>query len=612
MKKDSRFNLQNVTLVSGGALFILAAVFARQLNIDNNDRWGSGRFVLLGCGIFLWFVLFWLHSASFRTQTALWFHSLPFVTACRERMSRLSEWWSGSAWVRWQTLAYRRLAALPGLRYLAVDKERQARFWAAIGLGLTILVYTWLATAGTMTRLTPISSFIDKQAEAFLHGQYYLLDEPPAELLALDNPYDLAQRANVKYLWDASLYQGKYYLYWGPFPALLECGYRLLTHQALGDEAFGFLFLVLLAGITTLWLLELRRIFAPNSKPIWMLFFVLMAGLVSPIGFDISWLSVYVVSALSAQFFLFCALFLARKGFYGRDIGWWRWALAGLLLGLVLSARINLILVVGWTSLFLIVQTAIYHRKDWHKRARQVLVMGLPLALVIGLIMAYNAARFDSPFEFGSRYQLTVTNINDFYGSVVSASYIPANLYIYLFQPPGLKADFPFLYSNWLKENSWPFFIRLQKGYLFTDPVDGLLWTAPFLVFLWFPLKKIFHSLGEWRQKNRLTFNRQQISLLGLFLGGGLIAIVFILFFYYPTMRYLIDGIPSLILVAVIGAWMWLADGKAGWLKSLFVFLLCFITIICGFLLCINGSHDYFEQANPDLYFRLIAFFSGG
>src|SRR5450432_68814 len=57
-------------------------------------------------------------------------------------------------------------------------------------------------------------------AEGFLHGHTYLSVEPAPELLKLKDPYDPV--ANPPYrMWDTSRYQGKFYLYQGPVPALV-------------------------------------------------------------------------------------------------------------------------------------------------------------------------------------------------------------------------------------------------------------------------------------------------------------------------------------------------------------------------------------------------------
>src|SRR6187455_485414 len=87
--------------------------------------------------------------------------------------------------------------------------------------GLVLLFYLWLVTLGLWTDFPPSTNYYDLQANAFLHGQLALEVEPDPALLALENPYEPADRENIPVLWDATLYQGKYYLYWGPVPAVL-------------------------------------------------------------------------------------------------------------------------------------------------------------------------------------------------------------------------------------------------------------------------------------------------------------------------------------------------------------------------------------------------------
>src|SRR5262249_46036284 len=56
--------------------------------------------------------------------------------------------------------------------------------------------------------------------DAFRAGQTSLRVQPPAALLALPDPFDPVANASLR-LHDASLYHGKYYLYFGPTPALV-------------------------------------------------------------------------------------------------------------------------------------------------------------------------------------------------------------------------------------------------------------------------------------------------------------------------------------------------------------------------------------------------------
>src|SRR5207253_27783 len=76
------------------------------------------------------------------------------------------------------------------------------------------------------------TDYYNLQSDAFLDGHLSLLVRPANALLALPDPYDPV--ANGPYrLHDLALYKGRYYLPWGPTPALtLFIPFRLL---GLGD-----------------------------------------------------------------------------------------------------------------------------------------------------------------------------------------------------------------------------------------------------------------------------------------------------------------------------------------------------------------------------------------
>ena len=41
-------------LAVAGLLLVMAAIFARQVGLDNNDHWGIGRYLLAAAGVSLW------------------------------------------------------------------------------------------------------------------------------------------------------------------------------------------------------------------------------------------------------------------------------------------------------------------------------------------------------------------------------------------------------------------------------------------------------------------------------------------------------------------------------------------------------------------------------
>jgi hypothetical protein len=97
-------------------------------------------------------------------------------------------------------------------------QTRQIRAITALILVLTGVTQLWIVSAGRWTDWPEHTSHYAKLAEAFLHGQVSLLVKPSPQLLALPDPYD--PYANIRYkIHDLSLYEGNYYLPWGPVPA---------------------------------------------------------------------------------------------------------------------------------------------------------------------------------------------------------------------------------------------------------------------------------------------------------------------------------------------------------------------------------------------------------
>ncbi len=70
----------------------------------------------------------------------------------------------------------------------------------------------------------------------FAHGQTAFRMPPPPELLALPDPYDPAQNPPYR-LHDASLYEGRWYLYFGPSPVVLYLPLRVIGVEVLDQFA---------------------------------------------------------------------------------------------------------------------------------------------------------------------------------------------------------------------------------------------------------------------------------------------------------------------------------------------------------------------------------------
>src|SRR6185369_421754 len=162
---------------------------------------------------------------------------------------------------------------------------KSARVQVGIIVGLVILYYLWCVTLGLWTDFPPSTNYYDLQAAAFRHGQLALEVQPDPALLALQDPYEPADRENVPVLWDATLFEGKYYLYWGPVPALMLAGVKLFYTREIGDNLLTFAFLSGTFIFLTLIILDLWKAYFPAAPRFILLASIALAGLINPLPF---------------------------------------------------------------------------------------------------------------------------------------------------------------------------------------------------------------------------------------------------------------------------------------------------------------------------------------
>jgi hypothetical protein len=117
---------------------------------------------------------------------------------------------------------------------------RKHRLLVALIVGAMLAYYFWTAVCSfpeippVRPRGIPETDHFNLLARGFLAGHLHLDGEPPAALLEAVNPYDPASRGDVEVLHDASLYRGKYYIYFGPVPVIsLFLPFTVLTGRDL-------------------------------------------------------------------------------------------------------------------------------------------------------------------------------------------------------------------------------------------------------------------------------------------------------------------------------------------------------------------------------------------
>jgi hypothetical protein len=303
-------------------------------------------------------------------------------------------------------------------------------------------------------------------AEGFARGHTYLSVDPDPALLRLRDPYDPAANARLR-LWDASLYKGRYYLYYGPGPAVaVMLPWRIVSGRMLAQATVVALFAVAgLAGLALL-LWEVRRKCFPELSGAAM-------GAIFVVAFHAAWLpvilrrpGVWELPIVSAAACLWWALYFLWK--FRDSGGRTRWAAAtGAALALLIACRVTNLPEAGLILLLLLLPFdggAGKTRRWTGPLAAAALVGGCGVALLI-----YNLERFGSWREFGQSYMLGGRDIRA--SAFLNPSYIPFNMWTYLTSLPEMGPYFPFLHATWPA--------AFPPGYLDYEAMYGALFAMP-------------------------------------------------------------------------------------------------------------------------------------
>ena len=466
----------------------------------------------------------------------------------------------------------RRLAAVPGW----VDRHRAlTAFCFLVGL-----FYLWI----TRSSGDPFAfghdqgDFYNQLSDAFLHGHLSLDVKPNPKLLELKNPYDPKANEALR-AHDLSLYQGKYYLYWGPVPALLLfIPFRILMLGELPQTLAVFLFAFIGFCFSIACLRLLVRRFAPDA-PRWAIAaaaLALAAGNALP--FTLRRVAVYEVAICAGFCLATIALYLVITGLQD-GVRQRRLVLAGALVGLAVGSRPTMLI---W-GLGLAVVALLLWRRGTPDRMRVVASLLGPLALVGVLLMLYNLLRFGSVAEFGQSYQLAGVDVTKRAGNQLA--YVPPGLWYYLLARPHLTLGFPFVHLV-PPPLSYPF--TPPHDYDGVEPVGGLLVIAPFALLA---LTAPFALRGTARR-----------VALGLVAVGLLIVLMTSYALWGATMRYEIDFATPLLLAAAVA---WLATvvrltGRRRRLATGAGAVLVAWTALCGIAISFTGYYSSLRSWSPD------------
>jgi hypothetical protein len=424
-----------------------------------------------------------------------------------------------------------------------------------------ILFYAWLSSAGSGNHPGTTTYYYDDLAEAFLDGHLYLLIQPDPHLLAMDNPYNLSARTELTRMGvetptDLSFYRGKFYLYWGPVPALLLASIRLFSsQQPIGDFFLAFVFGVgILLAQSFLLLILWDGYF--RTLPKWTLYLsIFLSGLSWAAGllrYEHDHARVYEAAIAGGQFFLISGLLMAFTALTRPSISNWRLVLSGLLWALAIGSRHILVVPLG----LIIILTAFWLlriKTDFVTKIAQLLSLGLLLILGGGSLGWYNWVRFGSISETGFSYALAGVDLQEHSSELFSVSYIIQNLYNYLLNPPHFMSAFPFVSMlKGSKNLTLPFYTGPE--FYYAQPMTGLLYLFPFAVFAVVPLIVLLSKL--FKGNSTKDNNHRLLSWIALNLSSSFfVTFSLLMIFFWAGIRYMGDFLPGLSILSVLGFW---------------------------------------------------------
>jgi tetratricopeptide (TPR) repeat protein len=424
---------------------------------------------------------------------------------------------------------------------------------------LVIAVYAGTARSGFWESLSlnPAESYYNLLVQGFCAGQLSLNKAAPAGLTQLADPYNPVANAHYRgafyQLHDLSYYKGKLYLYFGVVPALLLfwpyvtlTGHYLFHRQAVAIFCTAG-YLVSLGVLCALW----RRYFSEVS--VWVMAAGALAlGLATGAPVLLSRCSVYEVPiscgymlTMMALGAIWCALHSSERKR--------RWLVAAsVAYGLAIGARPSLL----FGAIILLVPVA----QAWREKRR----VWPPLAAAIGPValaglglMLYNTLRFGNPLEFGLRYELAAERQDML--QLLGLRYLWYNLHAYFLERVRWRSQFPFVTevgvlpvpaSHWLSETAF--------GVLIYIPLVWLGLAAPLA----------WHNRPAEQRSVLCGF----LAAVVLFSG---ICVFTVGIFFATCIRYEVDFLPALLLVAVVGIFgleralagqpMWRRAARCGW-----------------------------------------------
>ncbi|MDD3334050.1 MAG: hypothetical protein PHI98_00895 [Eubacteriales bacterium] len=438
---------------------------------------------------------------------------------------------------------------------------------------------------------------------AFLKGQVHLIPDPDPNLLAMENPYDKGARGLSDVTWfpDCALYDGHYYVYFGPGPVLLTYyPYYWLTGRVPSDMLCGLFLSWICIPLCYVGVCGFMRRYTKKPN-----LFLLSLGC----------LAVCCVAGLprllaaAARYENVVAMNIGMMagavgfGLYGimEKKPWKRsclFVLCGVCFALQGTCRANTLLI---TTAFLALPFVNVLRDKTRALGARLgdgACFLVPALLGVGGVMLYNYARFGSVAEFGQLYQITNEDIRY---NVFRPEFIPQALWHYFLTLPAFQDTFPYVAENFT-------FTNVAGNDFWTDGNVGML-SYPLL---WLLLLSKTALRCYRRDPRELRTERNTAVWLPALLC---VCLCVVSHFYAGVLqRYTHDFLFTLALLSLfvgLSLQREYADASpvAGRGMALSLTAACSLSILLGIAFVFSNERMFVEKNAPELYYTLVRMF---
>ncbi|MBT1175645.1 hypothetical protein JS530_09075 [Bifidobacterium sp. LC6] len=438
------------------------------------------------------------------------------------------------------------------------------------------------------------------QLEAWKQGSLSLVQQPPKDLLQLDNPYSLASRVMLpdSGLYDVVLFNGKYWTYFGVTPLLLVYlpFNALFPNRLPADLTVTTIFA---CGAALFLCLAVRELLANwKIRPNYLLLLCSLPALCagSLIYFIQSCSAVYYIPLLCAimcaSMFIFFGLRACRAN--RQIIRSVLFVCSGIALALQLGSRPNSLIgtVCFMAPLFIGVLL------DKQRKMRGKLIDAgsflIPTLLGFAAQLWYNKLRFGSLFNFGNKLQVTIDDLRD-----NALTFDPMKLkdmiLDFFLLPFKVSPDFPYISYQTSIGSGYGNYAYLH--YMFGIGMIPLVW------FVFAAFRKVGRVCNEKAMVHSGLVGCLVLTYINYAIAGSIF-------------RYYCDFLFILLLIAVMAMLRTVHPNNESQETSFSLYvpaiIVCVATVIIGLLLVFSDHPELVSMvsnANPDLYVALSYFF---